>query len=186
MAKLIYVSNVSLDGCIEDEHGDFDWTAPDDEVFGFVTDVVRPVGTHLYGRRLYETMAVWETDSTLGAQSDLYAAFADLWQAADKVVFSTTMDAATTARTQVVRQFDADVVRAIEDAATGDLMVGGAHLAAQAFAAGLVHECHLFVHPVLIGRGKRALPADTRADLALLDERRFANGVVYVRYGILR
>src|SRR5579872_302873 len=132
MAKLIYVTNASLDGCIDDEHGSFEWTAPDDEVFAFITDLVRPVGTNLYGRRLYETMAVWETDPALAAQSELMADFADVWRAADKVVYSTTLDAAATARTRLERTFDPASVRHMKAQATSDLIVGGAHLAAQA------------------------------------------------------
>ena len=184
MAKLIYVSNVSLDGYIEDEHGSFDWTAPDDELFAFITDLVRPVGTYLYGRRMYDTMAVWETDATLAAQSDLMADFADVWQAADKVVYSMTLDAVSTAKTRLEHNFDPASVRDMKASATSDLTVGGAHLAAQGLKAGLVDECHLFIRPVLVGGGKPALPSDTRADLALLDDRRFSNGVVYLRYRV--
>jgi len=130
MAKLIYVANVSLDGYIEDENGSFDWTAPDDELLAFIADLVRPVGTHLYGRRLYETMAVWETDPALAASSQLMADFANVWQAADKVVYSTTLDAASTARTRLERNFDPDSVRGMKASATTDLTVGGAQLAA--------------------------------------------------------
>jgi dihydrofolate reductase len=182
MAKLIYISNVSLDGYIEDEHGSFDWTAPDDEVFAFITDLVRSVGTYLYGRRMYETMAVWETDPALAAQSELMADFANVWQAADKVVYSTTLEAASTAKTRLERSFDLDSVRNMTASATSDLTVGGANVAAHAFKAGLVDECQLFIWPVLVGGGKPALPSDTRAELELLDERRFSNGVMYLRY----
>src|SRR5579864_1505350 len=128
MAKLIYVSNVSLDGFIEDEQGSFDWSAPDDELFAFITDLVRPVGTYLYGRRLYDTMAVWETDPALAAQSELMADFANVWQAADKVVYSTTLDAVSTAKTRLERNFDPAAVREMKASATSDLTVGGAHL----------------------------------------------------------
>jgi len=186
MAKLIYISNVSLDGYIEDEHGSFDFTEPDDEGFAFITDLVRPVGTYLYGRRLYTTMAVWETEPALAAQSELRREFADLWQAADKVVYSTTLEAASTARTELARNFDADSVRRLKASAAGDLTVGGANLAAHAFEGGLVDECHLFVAPVLLGGGKPALPRGTRAELELLDERRFGNGIVYVSYHVLQ
>src|SRR4051794_8994615 len=147
MAKLTYVTNLSLDGYIEDEHGNFNWTAPDDEYFAFITDLIRPVGTYLYGRRLYESMAVWETEPALAATSKLWAEFADVWQKADKVVYSTTLDTVATANTRVERGFDAAQVRAMKAAATRDLTVGGAHLAAQAFQAGLVDECHLLIHP---------------------------------------
>ncbi len=184
MAKLIYVSNVSLDDYIEDEHGSFDWTAPDDEFFTFITDLVRPVGTYLYGRRLYDTMAPWETDPALAAQSDLTADFANVWQAADKVLYSTTLNAVSTAKTRIEHNFDPASVRDMKAAATSDLTVGGAHLAAHALEAGLVDECHLFIHPVLLGAGRAALPSDARAELELLDDRRFSNGVVYLRYRI--
>ncbi|HEY2811895.1 MAG TPA: dihydrofolate reductase family protein, partial [Acidimicrobiales bacterium] len=175
MAKLIYVSNVSLDGYIEDEHGRFDWTAPDDELFAFITDLVRPVGTYLYGRRLYDTMAVWETDPALAAQSELMADFANVWQAADKVVYSTTLDAVSTAKTRLEHNFDPASIRDMKASATRDLTVGGPHLAAHALKAGLVDECHLFIRPVLVGAGKPALPGDTRADLELQDDRRLSN-----------
>jgi dihydrofolate reductase len=184
MAKLIYIANVSLDGYTEDAHGNFDWAAPDDDFFAFITDLVRPVGTYLLGRRMYDTMAVWETDPTLGAQSDLMADFAGVWQAASKVVYSTTLDSVSTARTRLERKFDPAAVRAMKASATSDLTVGGPHLAAHAFEAGLIDECHLFVRPVLIGGTKPALPAGTRAALELLDERRLGEGVVYLRYGI--
>lgn len=183
MTKLIYVTNVSLDGYIEDEHGSFEWTAPGDEFFTFITDLVRPVGTYLYGRRLYETMAPWETDPALAAQSGLMADFAGVWQAADKVVYSTTLAAVSTARTRLEHTFDPASVRAMKASATSDLTVGGAHLAAHALEAGLVDECHLFIHPVLLGGGKPALPGAIRADLELLDDRRLGN-VVYLRYRI--
>ena len=184
MSKLIYIANVSLDSYIEDAHGNFDWTAPSDEVFAFITDLVRSVGTHLYGRRMYETMAVWETDPALSAQSELMSDFANVWQAGKKVVYSTTLDAAPTANTTLERNFDPDSVRDVKAAATSDLIVGGPNLAAHAFKAGLVDECHLFIHPILVGGGKPSLPRDTRANLELLDERRFGNGLVYVRYRV--
>lgn len=184
MAKLIYVSNVSLDGYIEDEHGSFDWTAPDDGLFAFITDLVRPVGTYLYGRGMYDTMSPWETDPTLAAQSEPMADFANVWQAADKVVYSTTMDAVSTAKTRLEHKFDPASVRDMKASATSDLTVGGSHLAAHALKAGLVDECHLFIRPVLVGGGKPALPSDTRSELELLDDRRLSNGVVYLRYRI--
>jgi dihydrofolate reductase len=184
MAKLIYVSNVSLDGYFEDEHGSFDWTAPDDDLFAFITDLVRPVGTYLYGRRLYDTMAPWEADPALAAQSELMADFANVWQAADKVVYSTTLDAVSTAKTRLEHNFDPASVRDMKASAISDLTVGGSDLAAHALRAGLVDECHLFIRPVLIGGGKPALPSDTRSELELLDDRRLSNGVVYLRYRI--
>ena len=184
MAELIYISNVSLDGFIEDEHGSFDWTPPSNEVFAFITDLVRPIGTHLYGRRLYETMAVWETDPALAAQSELMADFARVWQAADKIVYSTTLDAVSTTKSRLDRRFDPDSIRRTKADASRDLTVGGPNLAAHAFRAGLVDECHLFIYPVIVGGGKPSLPSDFHAKLELLDDRRFDSGVVYVRYRI--
>ena len=182
MAKLIYVINVSLDNFIEDADGRFDWTEPSDEFFAFITDLVRPVGTHLNGRRMYETMAVWETDPELAAQSELMADFANVWRTADKVVYSMTLDSVSTANTRLERRFDPESVRAMKESAARDLSVAGPTLAAHAFAAGLVDECHLFVYPLVVGRGKPAFPTDLRAQLELLEERRFQDGVVYLRY----
>ena len=182
MAKLIYVTNVSLDGYVEDAQGRFAWTAPSDEVFTFITDLVRPVGTHLYGRRMYETMAVWESDPTLGTESELRADFANIWQTADKVVYSTTLPAVSTANTGLERRFDPESVRDMKASAVGDLTVGGPTLAAHAFNAGLVDECHLFIYSLLVGQGKPAFLGDAPAQLELLEEHRFGNGVVYLRY----
>ena len=183
MAKLIYVANVSLDGYIEDAQGNFEWTEPSDEVFTFITDLVRPVGTHLNGRRMYETMAVWETQPALAAQSELMADFANVWQAADKIVYSTTLHVVSTANTRYERRFDPDSVREMK-ASASDLTVGGSILAAHAFDAGLVDECQLFMYPVLVGEGKPAFPSDARVQLDLLDEHRLGNGVVNLRYRI--
>ena len=185
MARLIYGSNMSLDGCTEDERGAFDWASPDDDVFASVTELMRSAGIYLYGRRMYETMAVWETDSTLAAHSDLTAEFAKVWQAADKVVYSSSLAAPSTAKTRLERHFDASAVRDLKAAATSDLLVGGPNLAAQAFAAGLVDEVHLFVWPVVLGGRNPALPTDMRIDLELLDEHRFGNGVVRLRYRVV-
>jgi dihydrofolate reductase len=182
MAKLIYVTNVSLDGYIEDRHGAFDLFTPDEEVFASTTDLLRSVGTFLYGRRLYETMAVWETNDALGAQPGVMADFATAWQAASKVVYSTTLAAASTANTRIERHFDPVAVRELKTTASSDLTVGGANLGGQALKAGLVDECQLFVWPMVVGEGKPALPTDTRAELELLDERLFENGVVRLRY----
>ncbi len=182
MASLIYSAIASLDGYIEDVDGNFDWAMPDEEVHAFINDLDRPLGTNLYGRRMYETMAGWETDPTLAEQSPLMRDFAQLWQAADKIVYSRTLDAVSTARTRIERDFDPDAVRKMKASAGQDMIVGGANLAAQAFGAGLVDECHLFVAPVVVGGGKRALPANVRVMLELLDERRFGNGMVYLRY----
>jgi dihydrofolate reductase len=184
MAKLIHVSNVSLDGFTEDEHGGFDWTDPSDEQFAFITDLIRPVSTHLYGRRMYEMMAVWETDPALAARSELEADFAHVWQASDKIVYSTTLAAVPTTRSRLERQFEPASIRRMKDAAAGDLTVGGPNLAAHAFRAGLIDECHLFIGPVILGRGKRWLPSGLRIELELLDERRFDNGAVYLRHRI--
>ena len=184
MAKLLYVTNVSVNGCIEDERGSITWSEPDDDLFAFITDLVRPVGTHLYGRRLYDTMAMWETDPALAAASRLAADFADVWRAADKVVYSTTLTTPPTARTRVERTFDATSVRDLKAAATSDLTVGGAELAAQAFRAGLVDECHLIVRPVVLGGGKPALPHGVRVDLELLDARAVGRGSVHLRYRV--
>lgn len=182
MAKLIYVANLSVDGYIEDAHGRFEWTAPTDEVFTFITDLVRPVGTYLYGRRMYETMAVWEADPTLAAQSEIRADFANVWQRADKVVYSTTLHAASTSRTRLEHRFDPDSVLDMKRSVASDLTVGGSSLAVHAFNARLVDECHLFIHPVLVGQGKPAFPRDAASRLELLEEHRFDNGVVYLRY----
>lgn len=184
MAKLIYVANVSLDGYTEDVHGRFDWTEPTDEVFTFITDLMRPVGTYLYGRRMYETMAPWEADPTLAAQSELWADFAELWQAADKIVYSTTQHDVSTTNTRLERRFDPDSVRGMMTSAVRDVTIGGSALAAHAFNAGLIDECQLFIYPVLVGAGKPAFSGDARVHLDLLEEHRFCNGVVNLRYRI--
>ena len=184
MAKLIYVTNMSVDGFIEDEHGEFNLYEPDDEVFAAATELIGSVGTFLYGRRLYETMAVWETDPALAAQSDLSAEFAAAWLAADKVVYSTTLTTVSTAHTRLEDHFDAASTRDLKRRATRDLAVGGADLAGQSISAGLVDECLLFVWPSILGGGKPALPMNARADLELLDQRRFGNGVLLLRYRV--
>jgi dihydrofolate reductase len=182
MAKLIYASNMSLDGYTEDAHGALDWAPPDDDVFVAITGLMRSAGTYLYGRRMYESMAVWETDATLAAQSDLMAEFAKVWQAPDKVVYSTTLDAVPITKTRLERHFDLDTVRDLKATASNDLLVGGPHLAAQALEAGLVDECQLYIWPVVLGGRNPALPPDARGDLELLDLSRFSNGVLRVRY----
>ena len=184
MGQLIYATNVSIDGYIEDERGAFDWLPVDDEVFVFHTELLRSAGTFLYGRRLYEAMAVWETDAALAARSGLMADFASAWRAASKVVYSTSLAAVSTADTRLERRFDPAAVRELKATAGSDLTVGGANLATQAFKAGLVDECRLFVLPVLLGGGKPGLPAGVRAKLQLLEERRFRNGVVHLRYAL--
>ena len=182
MARLIYSAIASLDGYVADETGGFDWAAPDEDVHAFVNDLLRPVGTHLYGRRLYEMMAVWETDPTAAAQSPGTREFAQIWQSADKVVYSRTLATAATTRTRIERDFDPDAVRHLKAAAERDLTVGGPTLGAQAITAGLVDEYHLFVWPVVVGGGKQFLPNKARLQLELLDERRVGSGVVYLRY----
>ena len=184
MAKLHHITNLSLDGYIEDEQGSFEWSETDDAVFSFLTDLIGPLRTHLYGRRLYESMAVWETDPALAEQSDHTARFAPLWQAADKVVYSTTLDGVLTARTRVERRFEPDAVRELKAGATSDLLIGGADLAGQALHAGLVDECHLLIRPIVLGGGKPALPSGPRLDLELLDARPLSGGVAYLRYRV--
>ena len=180
MGRLIYSVIASLDGYIEDACGGFGWAAPDDEVHAFVNELERPVGTYLYGRRMYETMLSWDKPEL--AEQPLQE-FARIWQAADKIVYSKTLEAVTSMRTRVEREFDVDAVRELKATAAGDLTVGGAELAAQAMAAGLVDAYQFILVPVLIGGGKRALPDDClRVNLELLEERRFRNGTVYLHY----
>jgi dihydrofolate reductase len=185
MTRLIYTAISSLDGYIEDSAGRFDWAAPDEVVHQFVNDLQRPASTYLYGRRMYETMAYWETAHTLADQSPVALDYARLWQAADKVVYSRTLETVSSARTRIERAFDPEAVRRMKASASGDIGVGGPELAAQAFRAGLVDECHLFLTPIVVGTGKRSLPADLRIRLELLDERRFVSGVVYLRYRVV-
>jgi dihydrofolate reductase len=182
MAKLLYSAIASLDGYVADEDGNFDWAVPDEEVHAFINDLERPVGTCLYGRRMYETMVGWETDPTLADRSPLMRDFAEIWQAADKIVYSKTLEAVSTARTRIERDFDPEAVRQMKARAGRDLIVGGPELAAQAFKARLVDECHLFVAPMVVGGGKRSLPDNIRMKLELLDERRFGSGMVYLYY----
>lgn len=184
MARLIYTTNTSLDGYIEDVDGKFDWTDPSDEVFQFITNLIRTDGTHLYGRRTYENMMVWETDPNLAGQSALMRDFAQVWQAADKIVYSRTLEAVSTRKTQIERTFDPVAVRRLKENVDQDIHIGGAELAAQAFRAGLIDEYHLFIKPIILGGGKPALPDNVRLKLKLLEERRFENGEVYLRYQI--
>jgi dihydrofolate reductase len=181
MAKLIYSAITSLDGYVADEDGNFDWAAPDEEVHAFVNDVERPIGTYLYGRRMYEAMFVWET---MTDERPVMRDFAEIWRAADKVVYSTTLEGVSSARTRIEREFDPEAVRQLKASAERNLTVGGAELAGVAMAAGVVDELQLFLNPVVVGGGHRALPDGVRAGLELLDERRFGNGVVYVRYRV--
>jgi dihydrofolate reductase len=182
VAKLIYSAITSLDGYVADEDGNFDWAAPDEEVHAFVNDLERPVGTYLYGRRMYEVMVAWETPHTFTDQRPVMQDFAQIWQAADKVVYSTTLDKVSSARTRIERDFDPEAVRLLKARAGRDITVGGPDLAAQAIRAGLVDEWHLFLTPVVVGGGNASLPDDVRVNLELLDERRFASGVVHLRY----
>jgi dihydrofolate reductase len=182
MAQLTYTGITSLDGYVADENGNFDWAVPDEEVHGFVNDLERPAGTYLYGRRMYETMVFWETAHTLADQPPVVYDFARIWQAADKVVYSKTLQAVSSARTRIERDFDPEAIRRLKTAAARDITLGGADLAAQAITAGLVDEYRLVVAPVVVGGGKRFLPGGVRLKLDLLDERRFGNGMVYLRY----
>jgi dihydrofolate reductase len=181
MAALIYTVIASLDGYIEDEDANFDWAEPDEEVHSFINDLERSVGTYLYGRRLYEVMIAWETIS-LADQPPFMRDFAEIWRAADKIVYSRTLETASTAKTRIERDFDAEAVRQMKAAAGRDLAVGGPGLAAHAFQAGLVDECHLFLAPIVVGGGKQSLSDNVRLKLELLDERRFGSGMVYLRY----
>jgi dihydrofolate reductase len=182
VAKLIYMAIASLDGYVADEDGKFDWAKPDEEVHAFVNDLERPIGTHLYGRRLYEVMIGWETMHTLPDQTPETLDFAAIWQAAEKVVYSRTLETASTARTRIERELDPAAIRQMKADADRDIGIGGATLAGEAIGAGLVDELHLLVNPIVVGAGTPSLPDGVRWTLELLDERRFANGVVYLRY----
>lgn len=182
MAQLIYSAIASLDGYIEDAGGRFDWAAPDEEAHAFMNDLVRDAGTYLYGRRMYETMMAWETMPELAAESPIMADFAAVWQAAAKIVYSTTLAAPATGRTTIERAFDPQAVRRLKATAGRDILIGGPHLAAHAFAAALVDEYHLVLVPILVGGGKRAVPDNVRLELELLETRRFGNGMLFLRY----
>jgi dihydrofolate reductase len=182
VARLIYSAITSLDGYVADAAGNFDWAAPDEELHSFVNDLERPLGTYLYGRRMYEVMTFWETAHTLPDEPAVMRDFATIWQAANKIVYSRTLTVASTARTRLERDFDPEAVRQMKTEAERDIAVGGPDLAAHAIKAGLVDEYHLFITPVVVGGGKRSLPNDVRVDLDLIDERRFAGGTVYLHY----
>jgi dihydrofolate reductase len=184
MAKLVYSAIASLDGYIEDEQGRFAWAAPDDEVHAFVNDLERPVGTYLYGRRIYETLAAWETAGSGPDSPAVSRDFAAIWRAAEKIVYSRTLQTVSSARTRIERRFDPDAIRQLKETSEADITIGGAELAGQALAAGLVDELHLFLGPVVVGGGKRALPDNLRVQLELLDERRFRRGVVHLHYRV--
>jgi dihydrofolate reductase len=183
MAKLIYSAITSLDGYVADEHGNFDWAAPDEAVHAFANDLERPIGTYLYGRRMYEVMAYWETAPT-GGEPTYVRGYAEIWQAADKVVYSRTLEDVSSARTRIEREFDPEAVRRMKAEADRDLTIAGPELAGRAFAAGLVDEVHLFLAPVIVGGGKPALPSGLRVDLELREQRRFGNGTIYLRYDV--
>jgi len=182
MAKLMYSAITSLDGYAADEDGNFDWAEPDEEVRTFVNDLERPVGTYLYGRRMYEVMAYWGNAKAVSVQPPVMRDYAQIWQAADKIVYSKTLETVSRARTRIERTFDPDAVRQLKATTGADITVGGPDLAAQAIKAGLVDECHLFLAPIVVGAGNPSLPDDVRLKLELLDERRFGNGMVYLRY----
>jgi dihydrofolate reductase len=184
MAKLIYSAIASLDGFVADEHGNFDWAMPSEEVHAFINELERPVGTTLYGRRMYETMAVWES-MPLSDEPDVMRDFAEIWRATDKVVYSRTLERVSTARTRLERELDPGGVRRLKAEAGRDISIGGPELAAQAIEAGLVDELLLFVKPVLVGGGKHSLPTTAEVRLELREERRFGDGTVYLRYAVL-
>jgi dihydrofolate reductase len=179
MARLIYGAIMSLDGYVADEDGNFDWAEPDEEVHAFVNDLQRPIGTYLYGRRLYDVMVAWET---MADPQPIMHDYAEIWRAADKVVYSRSLESVSSERTRIERSFDPDAVRKMKSAEGRDISVGGPNVAAQAIRAGLVDEIHLFLAPAVVGGGIRALPDGVRLPLELLDERRFGNGVIYLRY----
>jgi dihydrofolate reductase len=184
VAKLVYAAITSLDGYVADEDGNFDWAAPDEEVHAFVNDLERPIGTYLYGRRMYDVMSAWET-MELADEPPVMRDYAEIWRAADKIVYSTTLAEVSSGRTRIERAFDPAAIRELKTQATRDLSIGGPTLAAKAFAAGLIDECHLFLTPIVVGGGTRSLPDGVRVKLELLDERRFGNGVVHLHYRII-
>jgi dihydrofolate reductase len=180
VARLIYAAIASLDGYVEDEQGKFEWAVLDEQVHAFLNELERPVGIHLYGRRMYETMVYWEASGDRGGA--VTKDWAEIWRAAEKVVYSRTLQTVSSQRTRIEREFDAAAIRRLKESSHSDITIGGAELAGQAIAEGLVDECHLFLGPVLAGGGKRALPAGVHTTVKLLDERRFDNGAVYLRY----
>jgi len=182
MAHMIYSAITSLDSYIEDLNGKFDWAVPDDEVHDYINNLERVAGTYLYGRRMYETMMGWETDPGLAAISPIYQDFAEIWQAADKIVYFRTLKAVSTRRTRIEREFDPEAIKQLKVAAEHDILIGGPDLAAHAFRAGLIDECHLFLVPIIVGGGKQSLPDNVRLQLNLLDERRFGSGMVHLCY----
>jgi dihydrofolate reductase len=185
MAQLIFTAIVSLDGYVEDEGGSFDWAAPDEEVHAYINGLERPAGTHLYGRRMYETMRYWETAESDRSPSPATRDYAQLWRAAEKIVYSRTLETVSSARTRIAGEFDADAVRRLKETSTSDISIGGAELAGRAMEAGLVDELRLFLVPILVGGGKRALPSGVRTRLELIGERPFHNNTILLRYRVL-
>jgi dihydrofolate reductase len=186
VAKLIYSAIMSVDGYIEDDTGKFEWAVPGENAHAFINDLMRPIGIYLHGRRMYEVMAAWETDAGLATQSSIQADFARIWQAADKVVFSRTLDSPLTTRTSIERTFDPEKVRQMKAAAESDLSIGGSELAAETFKYDLIDECHLFLAPISVGRGKRSLPSNPHLVLELADQRQFPDGMMHLHYCIRR
>jgi dihydrofolate reductase len=182
MANLIYSAIASLDGYIADVDGKFDWAEPDDEVHAFINDLGRPIGTYLLGRRMYEVLVYWEDPPALDQQPSYVQEFAEIWQAAEKIVYSRTLETVSTATTRIERHFDPEAIRQLKAQSERNITVGGPDLAAQAIRAGLVDEYELFVVPVVVGAGKQFLPSNARIELELLDERRFRNGTVFLHY----
>jgi dihydrofolate reductase len=182
LGRLIYVATVSFDGYVEDREGSINWSAPDDDVHHFVNDLLRPIGTFLFGRRMYETMLYWETIQVTADQPAAVSDFTAIWQAAEKIVYSRTLESVSSRRTRIERSFDAEAVRHLKASSEGDLTIGGADLAAQAIKAGLVDELQLFVVPVVVGGGKPWLPEDVHLDLQLLDTQRLGKAMAYLRY----
>ena len=182
MADLIYSAIASLDGYIADEQGDFSWAQPDEEVHAFVNDRERPLGTYLLGRRMYEVMKVWEGDEILAGQPQCMRDYAEIWRSAEKIVFSRTLDHASSAKTQIEREFDPEAIRRLKEEAERDIGIGGPELAGEAIRAGLVDEYHLFLNPIIVGGGNPALPSDAHVALELIDQRRFGSGVIHLHY----
>jgi dihydrofolate reductase len=183
MAKLIYSAIASLDGYVADKQGKFDWAMPDEEIHAFVNDLERPIGTHLYGRRMYETMKVWESDEILQGEPEVMREYAEIWRAADKIVYSRSLKEVETSRTRLERDFDPEAIRALKEREERDISIGGAELAGRALDAGLVDELPMLLVPVVVGAGKPALPIQRHKKLTLIGQRSFANGTIYLRYG---
>lgn len=184
MADLIYAAITSVDGYVADEHGEFDWAAPDEEVHAYVNALERPIGTYLYGRRMYDTMVFWETEGDGDDEPAVMHEYTGIWRAADKIVYSRTLDAPASARTRIERDFDPVAVRALVESSARDVAIGGAELAGQALAAGVVDQVHLILVPVVVGGGTRALPDGARLELDLVGEHRFASGFVHLHYRV--